>query len=186
MRVTNEPGDAGASGPFAELLRLQTEFQSRLAEETVRYLRLLQSVFAPATPGTVVVPGAAGALRATAPAGGRAELALEVENRQRAHCAVSPQLTPLVSRTGVTWFPALPTGPLLRLVAPDAVVPLALQLPVPDELPAGTYHGALILQGFRGGALPLQVEVTSSLTPETPETPPRPGRGTTARRRGRT
>ena len=42
MRVSNgtEPGDGG----FAGLLQLQAEFQARLSEETLRYVRRLQGV----------------------------------------------------------------------------------------------------------------------------------------------
>ena len=47
----------GPAARFGELMRLQTEFQARLAEETLRYLRRLQGAAAPAAPGTVVMPG---------------------------------------------------------------------------------------------------------------------------------
>src|SRR2546426_1122881 len=54
LHMSNEQGDGG--GTFSELLRLQTEFQTRLAEETLNYLRRVQGAAAPASPGTVLVP----------------------------------------------------------------------------------------------------------------------------------
>ena len=160
MRVTNEPDEGGGgAGAFGELLRLQTEFQTRLAEETLRYLRRLQGTLGPAAPGTIVLAAEGQALHGAAPAGARATLRLEVENLQRVHCMLTPQLTPLVGRTGTTWFPALePAAPSL-LLAPDAVQSLELTVPVPAELPADLYAGALVLQGFRNGAVPVVIEV---------------------------
>ena len=55
MKISNK--DTGEKEqPFAEMFRLQTEFQSRLADETLRYLRRLQGSAAPASPGTIVIP----------------------------------------------------------------------------------------------------------------------------------
>ena len=66
MRVSNDPERGGGpSGAFAEMFRLQAEFQSRLAEETLRYLRRLQGAVVPSAPGTVVVPAADSALEAS-------------------------------------------------------------------------------------------------------------------------
>jgi hypothetical protein len=160
VRVTNEPDEGGGgAGAFGELLRLQTEFQTRLAEETLRYLRRLQGTLGPTAPGTIVVAAEGQALHGAAPAGARATLRLEVENLQRVHCMLTPQLTPLVGRTGTTWFPALePAAPSL-LLAPGAVRAIELTVPLPAELPADLYAGALVLQGFRNGALPVVIEV---------------------------
>ena len=36
--------------PLSDWLRLQSDFQARLADETLRYLRRLQGAVAPATP----------------------------------------------------------------------------------------------------------------------------------------
>ena len=96
VRVPNDPGEP--KGPFAEFLRLQTEFYSRLAEETTRYFRRLQAAGAPAAPGTVLLPDGAVDLQTSGAPGASVELRLEVENRQRVHCTVMPLLSPLVSR----------------------------------------------------------------------------------------
>ena len=49
MRVANKP-EEDQPGAFAEFLRLQAEFQARVAEESIRYLRRLQGAFSPAAP----------------------------------------------------------------------------------------------------------------------------------------
>jgi hypothetical protein len=89
------------------------------------------------------------------------ELRLEVENRQRMHCMVMPLLSPLVEASGTTWFPA--TEPLLSslLLAPEEVAPLVIKVTLPSSLPAGVYRGALLLQGFREGSIPVAVTVTA-------------------------
>jgi hypothetical protein len=180
MRITNEPGSSGPSGPFAEMFKLQADFQARLAEETLRYLRRLQGVVVPSAPGTVVMPGQAMQLSAAAPPGGQAELSVEVENLQRVHCMVTPQLTPLVSATGVTWFPALESASASRLIAPGAVEKILLNLQVPAQLPDGEYRGALLLQGFRHNSLP--VLATIGIAPPAPTNQPE-ARATKNRRR---
>lgn len=168
MRVTNEPGGAGPSGAFAELFRLQSDFQSRLAEETLRYLRRLQGAVVPAAPGTVVVPDAGSELRVSATPGSSAKLTLEIENLQRVHCMVTPQLTPLVSASGVTWFPSVENATASKLIAPNTVEPLPITFGVPAELPAGEYRGALVLQGFRSNSLGVLVTVgDGKSSPET-------------------
>ena len=207
MRVSNDPPSAGGdprgpSGAFAELFRLQSEFQARLAEETLRYLRRLQGAVVPASPGTVVLPSDGLALHAEAAPGARAELGVEIENLQRVHCMVSPQLTPLVSAEGVTWFPEAESGSGSRLLAPGATERLALGLAVPPGLPAGEYRGALVLQGFRRNAVPVTVTVrapaaaadtaaeplqptkpTRPRKPKTPSPPTTRGRGGPGRRK---
>ena len=87
MHISNDPGGGGWSGPFADLLRLQTEFQARLGEETIRYLRRLQGALGPASPGTIVLAEKT-PLAAEGVPGGRTELRLELENLQRVHCVV--------------------------------------------------------------------------------------------------
>jgi len=161
MRVASDPPDE-QPGPFAELLRLQNEFQARLADETLRYLRRLQGAFAPAAPGTVVVPDGDGELRATGRPGDRVALRLETENRQRVHCLVTPMLTPLVERAGTTWFPAADPVPASTLLPPGEVGSVAVDVVLPAELPPGTYKGALVLQGFREGGVPVTVEVAGA------------------------
>jgi hypothetical protein len=166
MRVSNDPERGGGpSGAFAEMFRLQAEFQSRLAEETLRYLRRLQGAVVPSAPGTVVVPAADSALEASGAPGANAELTLEIENLQRVHCLVTPQLTPLVGGSGVTWFPAVESTTASKLVAPSAVQEIRLAFAIPPELPAGDYRGALVLQGFRQNALSVVVHVGSESRP---------------------
>jgi hypothetical protein len=161
VRVPNDP--AGSPGnPLSELVRLQTEFQARLAEETISYLRRLQGAAAPASPGTVVMPDGDGTLHATAKPGGSAALELEIENRQRVHCMVTPALGQLVAPSGVTWMPAVEAAPPSLLVAPEQVVALALAVTVPTELPPDTYRGLLVLQGFRQNGIPVAVTVESA------------------------
>jgi len=163
VRVPNEP-ESRPSGAFAELFRLQTEFQARLAEETLRYFRRLQGAAAPAAPGTVLVPDAGTELQASGAPGGVVALRLEAENRQRVHCTVAPVMTPLVDASGATWFAAADPSPTSALLAPGEVRTLVVDLPVPRELPPGEYRGALLLQGFRDGAVPVTVSVRSDST----------------------
>ena len=158
VRVPNDP--AGSPGnAFSEFVRLQTEFQARLAEETISYLRRLQGAAAPSSPGTVVMPDGAETLQASARPGGTAMLELEVENRQRVHCMVTPALGQLVAASGVTWMPAAEATPPSLLVAPEQVVALPIAVAVPPELPPDTYRGMLVLQGFRQGGIPVAVVV---------------------------
>lgn len=159
MRVESDPPDE-QRGPLSELLRLQSEFQARLADETLRYLRRLQGAFAPAAPGTVVRPDGDGELRAAGRPGQRVTLRLEAENRQRVHCLVTPMLTPLVARTGTTWFPAADPSPAATLLAPGEVGAVTVELVLPAELPADVYKGALVLQGFREGGVPVTIDAS--------------------------
>jgi hypothetical protein len=166
VRVSNDPGEnEGATGPYAELFRLQNEFQARLAEETLRYLRRVQGTLGPAAPGTVVLPDGDAELAASGSPGGGATLRVEVENLQRVHCILTPSLSPLVSEAGATWFPEAEPAPGSRLLAPGETADLSLTLRLPATLPPGRYRGALLLQGFRQGALPVAV---------TAEAPPAP------------
>src|SRR4051794_32534753 len=158
MRVPNDPGGSPGN-PLSELVRLQTEFQARLAEETISYLRRLQGAAAPASPGTVVMPDGDGTLEAAAKPGGAAALELEIENRQRVHCMVTPALGQLVAPSGVTWMPAAEVTPPSLLVAPEQVVKLAVAVAVPQELPPDTYRGMLVLQGFRENGIPVAIAV---------------------------
>lgn len=159
MRISNRPGGS-TGGQFSDLLRLQAEFQSRLAEETLRYLRRLQGAAAPASPGTVLVPEGSVGLSASGAPGTSVELRLEVENRQRVHCAVTPMLSPQVGASGVTWFPEAELSPVSMLLAPQEVATLSIKLRLPNEIPPGTYRGALMLQGFRDGAISVTTVVS--------------------------
>jgi hypothetical protein len=78
---------------------------------------------------------------------------------------VSPQLTPLVSASGVTWFPSVENATASKLIAPNTVEPLPITFGVPAELPAGEYRGALVLQGFRSNSLAVVVTVGDAKTP---------------------
>lgn len=162
MRVSNEPDGGGATGALSELFRLQADFQARLAEETLRYMRRLQGAVVPAAPGTVMMPAEGLELRAQAEPGGRAELSLEIENLQRVHCMVTPQLTPLVSPAGVTWFPEAEMATASRLLPPGAVEKVAIPIVVPPGLPQGEYRGALLLQGFRQSTVPVIVAIETT------------------------
>jgi hypothetical protein len=180
LRVKNEPGESGGgTGPFAELLRLQTDFQARLAEETLRYLRRLQGTMGPAAPGTIVLPEDGLVLTSQGAPGGRATLRVEIENLQRVHCMVTPQLTPLVGRAGVTWFPAIEPNSLSFLLPPDAVHSLVIDVAVPTDLPPDVYTGALLLQGFQRGALSVAIDIAAGIAERrgdsTPGTRPDPG-----------
>jgi hypothetical protein len=159
MHIPNDP-DSTARGVFGDLLRLQTEFQARLAEETVRYLRRLQGAGMPAAPGTVLRHDEANEVKATGAPGGSAALRLELENRQRVHSIVTPLLEPLVA-DGITWFPAVEPPPGSTLVPPGETRPVALAVQIPGDLPPGTYRGALVLQGFRDGAVPVALTVAA-------------------------
>lgn len=162
MRIPNEPEGAAANA-FSDLLRLQSEFHSRLAEETLRYIRRIQGSSVPAAPGTVMMPDGAIELRGSAGTGGAIDLEIEIENLQRVHCVANPMLSPLVEQSGTTWFPACEYS-LPALVAPSEIALLKVTIPVPASLPAGLYRGALLLQGFREGAVPVTIAVTASAT----------------------
>jgi hypothetical protein len=168
VRLTNDPNPS-SSGGFADLFRLQADFQARMARETLHYLRRVQGALSPAAPGTVVAPDGETGLVGSAPPGGSVRLRLEIENRQRVHCVVTPMLAPLVEASGTTWFPSAEVSPAAPLVPPGEVATLTLLLPVPRELPTGTYRGALLLQGFRDGGILVTVNVSG------------PGRGENAK-----
>lgn len=162
MRIKNESSE-GTHGPFDELFRLQADFQKQLAEETLKYLRQLQGMVGPVVPGTIISPETANEASTVGVAGGRTELELEVENRQRVFTMftmVTPMLAPLVGPAGVTWFPAAEPRPVSMLIAPGDAKGLVIGLPLPADLPAGIYRGVLMLYGFREGGIPVSVRVT--------------------------
>ena len=163
MHVSNE--DHGAN-TFDEMMQLQVEFQTRLAEETMRYIRRLQGVFEPHAPGTVVRSDDT-ALTGHGVAGGSAELRLDVENRQRVHTTLTPSLTPLVDASGTTWFPEASVTPPTRLLAPDQRTEVVVTVALPTELNAGTYRGTLVLQGFQAPDIPVAIDVTDQASDAT-------------------
>src|SRR5581483_5090501 len=63
------------------------------------------------------------------------------------------------------WFPACDYS-LPALVAPGEIGTLKIEFPIPQQLPSGVYHGALLLQGFRAGAVPVAVSVTGETAAE--------------------
>jgi hypothetical protein len=162
MVATNDPGLAGVRGPIDDLLRLQTDFQQRLASETLRYLRQLQGLVGPVVPGTLVLPDPGLELRGSAPPGGIVTLEIAIENRQRVHCLVSPMLSPLVSDGGVTWFAEAAVEPGSVLLAERDSATIRISVPVPTDSPPGTYRGALLLHGFEKGALPVRIVVSDA------------------------
>lgn len=182
MRVSNDESK-GAGGVFSDLLRLQTEFQTRLTEETLTYLRRLQGAAAPAAPGTVLVPEDGVQVSGSGLPGSSVTLALEIENRQRVHTVVTPMLGPLVSAEGVTWFPASDPSPASTLVAPGQVRTLSMSVSLPADIRPGTYRGALLLQGFGDGGVSVAIDVPA---PEQPKPTAARRRRTTTRSRKRT
>ena len=150
----------GAGDALSEILRLQTEFQGRMVDETLRYLRRVQGMFEPHSPGTVLRPDAPNTLAVTAPLGGRAQVQLDVENRQRVHTALAAVLTPLVGDDGTTWFVDADARPAFRLLAPAEQARVTVRLRVPGDVPPGLYRGLVTLRGLHPAGVPLVVTVT--------------------------
>lgn len=159
MSVSNDPSEQ-AAGQFADLVRLQTDFQTRMAEETLRYLRAVQSALAPVAPTTVLTVADEDEVRASGAPGENVELQIEVENAQRTYVTATAALTPLVERGGTTWFPVANPSPPLLLVAPGKTEELRVGVALPDELAPGEYKGALLLHGFRHDGVPVVITVT--------------------------
>jgi hypothetical protein len=165
---SNDPGGAGVSGPINDLLRLQTDFQQRLASETLRYLRQLQGLVGPVVPGTMVLPDPGLELQGSARGGEVVTLEVAIENRQRVHCLVSPMLSPLVSERGVTWFAEATVEPTSALLAESDTTIVRISVPVPEASPPGCYRGALLLHGFGKGALPVRITIAGNPEEESP------------------
>lgn len=170
MRISN--GDQLGGGGFAELLQLQAEFQTRLSEEVLRYLRRLQGVLEPHAPGTVVQPEGDATLAGSVRPGTTLTLSVEVENRQRVHTVLTPALTPLVANTGVAWFPSASATPPYGFIAPAETVSLTVSVAAPDGLPPGQYRGLLVLRGFGAGGLPVVLDVSTADSAEAPAEQP--------------
>lgn len=158
-RVQSE--NTASSGLLSELVRLQAEFQNRVTDELLQYLRRLHGAVAPAVPGTVLKRDEGLTVSASGRPGERVILQLELENLQRVHCLVSAAPTPLVSEAGTVWYPQLDLASCTKLVAPDEVAILSLALELPMELPIGVYRGAVQLHGFRSAAVPVAVQVNT-------------------------
>ena len=153
------------SNGFEELLRLQSSFQQSLTDATMNYLRQLQGLVGPVTPGTGVKRTEATARAASLAPGGRAELKIRVENRQRVHAMVTPMLTPLVLDNGTTWFAEAGFSPPTTLLATNDVATFTLALSAPADMPLGTYRGAILIYGASDGVIPLEVTVARSKAP---------------------
>jgi hypothetical protein len=162
----SDPIGSEAQGPIHDLLRLQTDFQQRLASETLRYLRQLQGLVGPTVPGTLVMPDADFELVGEGQPGSQLTLAVALENRQRVHSLVSPSLSPLVSDAGATWFVEAEVAPQSVLLASGETATASITIAAPEGLPTGTYRGALLLHGFERGALPVRIVI------EAPKAPP--------------
>lgn len=162
MRISNDNDDAGPQqSTFTRLIQLQGDFQARLIEETLRYLQKLRGPLSPTAPGTVVRADQDGAVDVAGSVGGRVDVELFLENRQRAHTLVMPQLSPLVAEDGTTWFPETNAPQASTLVPPGQEARLGVSIAIPKELPAGVYRGALMLIGFRNDSVPLSVTISS-------------------------
>ncbi|WP_299681173.1 hypothetical protein [uncultured Roseobacter sp.] len=147
------------SSPFEELMKLQSAFQQSLSQATMQYLRQLQGIVGPVTPGTVVqqIDGAGVDLKLRP--GGQAKASVTVENRQRVHSMITPMITPLVSDTGATWFAQTAFAPPTALLATDESLEFALVLDAPADMPVGVYRGAVLIYGCSDGVVPLEVTV---------------------------
>lgn len=156
MRIGNEEpiGDGG----WNDLVRLQSQYQARLAEETLRYLRGVQAAVTPRAPGTVVRPGGVRLTAEGAP-GEDVELSVTVENRQRVHSTVAPALSPLSDEEGWTWYPQARVEPAAILLAPDETVTVRLMVRLPSGLPSGAFRGGLLLHGFLLDPVPVRIDV---------------------------
>ena len=181
MTISNDDGN-NSRGPLENLLRLQTDFQHRLAEETLKYLRQLQGLVGPVVPGTVIAPNPREELRADGLPGSELSLEVSFKNRQRAHSMVTPMLSPMVSEKGVTWFPNANATPASLLLATNETGTITLNLVVPENVPQGCYRGALILYGFREGALPVRLDI-GSVRPDKKKAPPVRGRKNNGRKK---
>lgn len=158
MPHDHDPGSTPSS-PFEELMKLQSAFQQSLSQATMQYLRQLQGIVGPVTPGTVVqhVDGAGVDLKLHP--GAQAKASVNVENRQRVHSMVTPMITPLVSDTGATWFAQTSFSPPTALLATDEMLEFGLVLDAPANMPVGVYRGAVLIYGCSDGVVPLEVTV---------------------------
>ena len=192
VRIINSPRDEPGHSPGAEVFALQQDFQARLADETLRYLRSLRGLLGPASPGTFVRPQPGLALQGEGGTGDVTEIGFEVENQQQVHVIATPMLTPLVRADGTTWFPEAVAVPASTLIAPGAVGQLRILVNVPAQADPGRYDGALVLLGikeqpsrFRSRSSPRRpgAGASASRTYHVSRLPRRPRRG--ARRRPR-
>jgi hypothetical protein len=155
-------GGAQAPSPFEELIRLQTAFQQNLSQATMNYLRQLQGLVGPVTPGTVVERLEVKALSLSIAPGATTATEVRVENRQRVHSMVTPMLSPLVSDKGTTWFAEAGFTPPTVLLATDETAGFDLKISAPKDMPLGVYRGAVLIYGCADGVVPLEVKVAAT------------------------
>lgn len=172
------------SSPFEELVKLQNSFQQSLSQATMNYLRQLQGLVGPVTPGTVVQQVDGTTLELKLAPGGQTKADVKVENRQRVHSMVTPMLTPLVSDAGATWFAQAGFMPPTALLATDEHLSFSLDLSAPKDIPVGVYRGAVLIYGCTEGVVPLVVTV-SKTTRKPRETPAKPNAKKPAAKRTR-
>ncbi|MFX0115332.1 MAG: hypothetical protein ACFFB3_12355 [Candidatus Hodarchaeota archaeon] len=158
-RITNDPRTVLDESPIAQIFKVQYEYQKRVFEDYMKYLRMLIGNVGAYTPGTIIAPKKALELEAAAAAGSTVEMSAEVENRQLAYCTVSPTITPFTTVSGITWFPMAEFSPGLVLLAPQEVKQISMKIKLPTELSPGLYHGLLLLIGFRHDGIPVKIEV---------------------------
>lgn len=161
MPHDHDPGSTPSS-PFEELMKLQSAFQQSLSQATMQYLRQLQGIVGPVTPGTVVQQVEGATIDVKMKPGGQAKASVNVENRQRVHSMVTPMITPLVSDTGATWFAQAAFTPPTALLATDEVLEFSLVLDTPPDMPVGVYRGAVLIYGCGEGVVPLEVTVAKT------------------------
>ncbi|MFC7530840.1 hypothetical protein [Actinoplanes sp. GCM10030250] len=156
MRISNH--EAGGDSGWDDLVRLQSEYQARLTEETLRYLRGVQAAFSPRAPGTVVQTAGV-QVRVSGLPGSRVDVKFSVENRQRVHTTVVPAISLMINDEGWTWYPRAEPSPAALVLAPQDVVTVSMSVELPAELPPGVFRGSIILQGFLPDPMPLQITV---------------------------
>lgn len=159
--MPHDHGERPRPTAFEELIRLQSTFQENLSQATMNYLRQIQGMVGPVTPGTVVERRQGAGLALALEPGGAARTSFTVENRQRVHAMITPMLTPLVSAEGATWFAEAELAPATALLATDEVGTFALALTAPESMPVGVYRGAILLYGCANGVMPLEITVAS-------------------------
>ena len=156
-------GATGPQNPFEEMLRLQNKFQQSLAQATMTYVRQLQGLVGPVTPGTLVeVLEGQGVATRVAP-GSTVTFEIAVENRQRVHTLVTPMLSPLVNDRGVTWFPEVMVEPASKLLATDEIADFSFVLTAPGDAPVGIFRGACLIYGCSDGVVPINVTIDRGL-----------------------
>src|SRR4029078_8476355 len=135
-----------------------------------KYLRHIQAASLPSTPGTVLLPREGLQLETSGAPGDSGELQLEIENRQRVHCVVTPMLSPFVHASGATWFPSAVHQTSL-LLAPEQIDTIKMKLRLPPGIPEGVFRGALLLQGFGENAILVAITVTPAQAPAEAKAP---------------